>query len=76
MTTELRTSQVETLRLVERGTDQSMTVAHAQGIKRVGAERKLRALVKSGHLTREISGLVGPFYRLTQLGHEALEGEG
>jgi DNA-binding HxlR family transcriptional regulator len=71
----LRPSQVETLRAVEAGTDRSMTLAHAQGIKRVGAERKLRALVASGHLTREISGLVGPYYRLTQLGREALEGD-
>jgi DNA-binding HxlR family transcriptional regulator len=61
--------------LVDRGITAPAGVVRWQGITRPAAERKLRELVASGHLTREISGLVGPYYRLTQLGREALEGK-
>lgn len=82
MTTELRTSQVEVLRLAvelqdKYGPFESGDLAWKLSIQTSSAARHLKGLVASGHMQVERSGPTRRrFYSLTELGHEALEGEG
>jgi hypothetical protein len=79
----LRASQVETLRAVarlERSTTahiSSLAVAVEQGRGEHATEKSLMRLAELGYLDRSYQWLGGSgrsTYRLTQLGHEALEG--
>lgn len=77
MTTELRTSQVETLRAVEQGGRQGASIVDVAGrlsISERSARERLWRLWPL-HLFASLPSN-GPHFALTQLGHEALEGEG